>query len=150
MINHLKKLTSIDEFRTLDYVPPKTDMFFLGIATSRWKIRMINKKYNEYFYLNQLSKSFGYYCFWLKNENVRIPLYVGSGNLSSRIREGYFKFTEKSLYVSYSIKEDFREDDCEKELIQSLSPIYNKQHNQINETYLHNTKLYSENTNVRT
>ena len=96
----------------------------------------------------------GIYFFWIFVKDKFYPLYIGSGNLSTRIRQGYQKYNSalyhsiKNLYVSFDKKTDLCKKDIknlETKYIKKLCPILNKTHaNVANKTYIENLNAYAQ------
>ena len=106
--------------------------------------------------LSTLQYSYGLYCFWLMRDGRKTPLYVGksSGNLAKRIRAGYFNedfwyycgnkswCKEDQVFVSFSTGSNFNVTRFEKDMIKTLAPVFNKQHNYHNERFFLNIQTY--------
>mgnify|MGYP001315200810 CR=1 FL=1 len=149
---HLEKLQSTDNFWVIDYHPgPSFSPFSLLTNSSRWKMKLTNYCKEIYTPLSTLQNWSGLYCFWLMRDGRKTPLYVGksSGNLAERIRAGYFNQNfsyynsvswckEDQLFVSFSIGSTTHE----KDMIKTLAPVFNKQHNSHNERFFLNIQTY--------
>ena len=116
-----------DKFRTKIVLSNKKFKFSWNL-TLNWNRRYEKLPLDNYL---QGTKDRGFYCFWIKNKDIFFPHYLGSGNLSTRIKDGYNKFFPdiQYLYISFYKDNDISKKDMknlEKEYINFLSPIENK------------------------
>ena len=149
---HLEKLQNTDNFWAIDYHPGSSFSPFSLLTDSRWKMKLTNYCEKTYMPLSTLQNWYGLYCFWLRRDGRKTPLYGGksSGNLAERIRAGYFNKNfsyycgnkswceEDQVFVSFSRGSTTHE----KDMIKTLAPIFNKQHNPFNETYFSNVQTF--------
>jgi hypothetical protein len=147
---HLEELQNTDNFWNIDYYPPETSNCL--ISDSRWKTQLLKKKEKLSMPLSNLQWSTGLYCFWLFHNRRVTALYGGKscGNLAQRIKAGpkldtfaYYTpkppwWKEDQIFVSYSTGSI----ECEPDMIKTLAPVFNKQHNPYNETFFLNVQAY--------
>lgn len=138
---------------TDEVMPSDNSNFFSGFI--KCKILLMNEKQDRwyltprygYYYKNLPSienGDIGIYAFWSKHKENYIPLEIGSGILSHRIPNKYWKLSleveRHNLFLSF--KTTFNKEEAlqlEQHYIEKLNPIFNKQHNDCtSETYCHN------------
>ena len=132
-----------DKFRTKIVLSNKKFKFSWNL-TLNWNRRYEKLPLDNYL---QGTRDRGFYCFWIKNKDIFFPHYLGSGNLSTRIKDGYNKFFPdiQYLYISFYKDNDISKKNMknlEKEYIDFLSPIENKQHRRIGKAYFKNLKAF--------
>jgi len=112
------------------------------------KIWHLNPKIKYDPYLPSInSYTRGIYIFWLKHNEKYYPLDIGKGILYNRISEKLGKlFYIPDLYVSFKeIDKDKSLELEEKNYIEKLNPICNKQYNNtLSKKYYENLKIYQD------
>ena len=136
---------------------------FLMIINSKFKIQLYCEKLDKLWYLNPKnghydnvpsiqSDTSGIYIFWFKHNEKYYPLEVGSGRLSKRINTKFFKHINHipDLYISFKRADRDNLLKLERNYIEKLYPVFNKQYNNIlSKKYLENLKIYHNYTTIQ-
>ena len=155
-INIEKKIYKI----SVEYM--ESDLFMM-IFNNKSKMLLFCEKLNKLWYLNPRrgyyphlpsvqSDTLGIYIFWFKHNKKYYPLEVGSGILNKRIHTKFFKhtFDIPDLYVSFKRADRDKLLKLEKNYIEKLYPVINKQYNNIlSKKYLKNLKIYHDYTTIQ-
>jgi len=147
-INIEKKIYKISvEYMESDFIssydPPKSKiLLYCEELKKYWYLNPRGGDYLDRPNVNSYTK--GIYIFWFKHNEKYYPLEIGSGILSKRISIKYFKhtFDFPDLYVSFKRVDRDKLLKLERNYIEKLYPVLNKQYNNIlSKKYLKNLKI---------